>query len=99
MPAQRLGGTAISIRKCDVAGVDSVTTPEFIRHVGLSGEERDRIGGADELRLVHMMPPLERGDTRSRIHCVGTVNLTVDEIRQIDVFADELESEYEAARI
>jgi hypothetical protein len=99
MPARRLGGTMVSIRRCDVAGLDAATNPEFIGHVGLASEERDQFGEADEIGLVHMMPPLERGGQGSRINCLGSVNLTIDEIRQIDVFADEVESEYEAARI
>jgi hypothetical protein len=99
MPAQRLSGTTIAIRRYDVAGRDSATSPHFIGHVGLSIEERDGFGETDELALVHMMPPLEHGGSRSPISCAGTVGLTVDEMRQIDVFVDELRSEYDAARI
>ena len=98
MPAVRLGETTVTIRKYDVAGKDSSETSEFIGHVGLAGEERSSFRESDGLSLVHMMPPLERGTSHSPVHCV-TVGPTVDEIRQIDVFIDEMESEYEAARI
>jgi hypothetical protein len=99
MPAQRLGGETIAIRRYDIAGLDSATTPEFIRHVGLAGEEREQFNETDKLVLVHMGPPLERGGSTFPISCMGTVSLTVDETRQIDVFVDELELEYEAARL
>lgn len=99
MPAVRLGGTTVTVRKYDVIGQDSIGTSEFVGHVGLADEEKNPFGESDELSLVHMMPPLERGIPHSPINCVGTVGLTVDEMRQIDVFVDELKSEYEAARI
>jgi hypothetical protein len=99
MPAIRLGGTTVTIRKYDVIALDSTVESEFIGHVALAGERKSSFGESDELSLVHMMPPLERGTSHSPINCVGTVGLTVDEMRQIDVFVDELESEYEAARI
>ena len=99
MPAVRLGETTVTVRKYDVIGLDSTTVSEFVGHVALAGEQSRSFGAFDELLLVHMMPPLERGTAHSPINCVGTVGLTVDEMRQIDVFVDELESEYEAARI
>jgi hypothetical protein len=99
MPAVRLGGAAVTIRQFDTIGQDSLGTSEFIRHVSLAREARSSFGRSDELSLVHMGPPLERESSPQRIHCIGTAGLTVDEIRQIDLFVDELESEYEAARI
>jgi hypothetical protein len=99
MPAVRLGGTAVAIRKYDVVGQDSVGKPGFVGHVGLAGENRDLFGPSDELLLVHMRPPLEIGASRHAIDCAGTAGLTIDEMRQIGLFIDEMESEYEAARL
>jgi hypothetical protein len=42
MPARRLDGTTVSIRKYDVAGLYAAINPEFIVHVGLASEERDQ---------------------------------------------------------
>jgi hypothetical protein len=99
MPTVRLSGTTTTIRKYDVVGQNSSGASEFIEHVALADEERRSFGESDGISLVHMMPPLRRETSHSPIHCVGTVDLTVDEIREIDVFIDEIESEYEAARI
>lgn len=99
MPAVRLGGTAVVIRQHDVVGQDATGTPEFVGHVGLAGEDRDLFGRSDELPLVHMRPPLEIGSSRCRIDCVATAGLTWEERMQIGLFVDEMQSEYEAARL
>lgn len=98
MPAVRLGGTTIAIRKYDVVGQASAGTPGFVGHVGLAGEYRDTFGPSDELPLVHMRPPLEVGSSADTIACAGTVGLTTEETLQIGLFIDEMESEYLAAR-
>lgn len=99
MPAVRLGGTTIAIRKYDVVGQDSAGTPGFVGHVGLAGEFRDLFGRSDEVPLVHMRPPLEIGSSADTIDCAGTVGLTMEEMLQIGLFIDEMESEYLAARL
>jgi hypothetical protein len=99
MPAVRLGGTFVAISKYDVVGKDSTGTPGFVVHVGLAGERRDLFEQSDELPLIHMRPPLEIGTVRDTIDCVGTAGLTADEMHQIGLFLDEVESEYEAARL
>jgi hypothetical protein len=99
MPAWRLDDNPVSIRKYDVAGSDSDGTPEFVRHVGLCGEERPGLRCHDELPLVHMRPPLERGERGCPVQTVATAGLTSDEVLQVNVFVDEVSSEYEAAQI
>lgn len=99
MPAVRLDGNWVGIRKYDVVGQDSAGTPGFVGHVGLAGEYRDLFGRSDDLPLIHMRPPLEIGASRCPIDCVGTVDLTPGEVRQIGLFIDEMESEYLAARL
>jgi len=99
MPAQRLGSHPVAVRKYDVAGQDSPTKRYFVRHVGVSDEERDDVRANTGLSLVHMGPPLERGKSGTPIHSVGTAGLTAGQVRQIGVFVDEHLSEYEAEKI
>ncbi len=99
MPAVRLDGAFVAIGKYDVVGQDSAGTPGFVGHVGLAGEARDLLGRSDELPLVHMRPPLEIGASLYMIDCAGTAGLDEDELCRIGLFLDEMESEYEAARV
>ena len=50
----------------------------------------------DTIPLTHMGPPLRHGSAGGPVHAIGTVPLSVDEIQQINVFVDELYSEYKA---
>lgn len=99
MPAQRLGNQPVSMQKYDVAAQDSATKPHFVRHVGLSDEQREDVRSNSEVSLVHMGPPLIRGNAGHPIHAIGTAGLTVGQIRQIGVFIDGLISEYRAEEI
>jgi hypothetical protein len=99
MPAQRLGNQPVSVRKYDVAAQDSDATPDFVGHVGLSDEQRDDVRSDSEISLVHMRPPLRRGDAGCPVHAIGTAGLTASQLRQMGVFVDEHVSEYEAERI
>jgi len=96
MPAQRLKNQPVTVRKYDVAAQDSASTRCFVGHVGLAPEQRSHLRWNDEIGSVHMKPPLQRSQSGFAVHAVGTAGLTSDEIRQIDVFVDELEDEYEA---
>ncbi len=99
MPAHRLTDRPMSIRKYDVAGRDSTSAQDFVRHVGLSAEEHAELRAADEIPLVHMQPPLDRSGRPIPVHSFGTAGLTYEEIRQVGVFVDELASEYEARKV
>jgi hypothetical protein len=100
MPAHRLReDRAVSIGEYDVVGQDSDSEPEFVRHVGLCELERSEVrANHAEISLAHMGPPLVRGTMGAIIQTVGSAELTSDEVRQIGVFVDELESEYTAQR-
>lgn len=98
MPALRVGRGENSVRKFDVVGQDSDGTAEFIRHVGLASEGKDPIGTPSIVPMVHMSPPLLREAVSEPISSIGTAGLTVDEVRQIEVFVDEQLLEYEAAK-
>lgn len=96
MPAQRLNHQPTTIRRFDVIGQDSEGVAHFVRHLGLSSERREQFGPRETISLTHMGPPLQNESPGGLVHVIGTVPLTADEIQQINVFVDELLSEYEA---
>jgi len=96
MPAHRVEQQAISIARFDVVGQDADAVTHFVRHVGLSDEQRNGFRSQDTLSMTHMGPPLERAGDLCPLHTRGTVPLTVDEIQQINVFVEELMLEYRA---
>jgi hypothetical protein len=98
MPARRIGSEESFVQKFDIVGQDSAGTTEFVRHVGLAGEDKDPLGTPAVVPMVHMGPPLSRGAVSEPISIIGAAGLTVDEIRQIEVFVDEQLLEYEAAK-
>ena len=70
MPAVRLGtDTNIRIARFDVVGMDSATSPEFIRHIALCPEERASHSRNDTLPVTHMGPPLEVAGGDEAIDC------------------------------
>lgn len=97
MPAQRVGATAIAIRRFDVVGQDVSSAPGFVGHLALAGEERASYTSAVLLPVLHMRPPLERAG-ECYANCVGSAGLTVDEQLQIALFSEEVESESMSAR-
>jgi hypothetical protein len=96
MPARRLDGNPVAVRKNDVAGQDSDSVAHFVRHASLTAEEYQAAVDALPMRLTDMGPPLARAGEEQRVHAHGCVPLTAGEIAQIDLFIDRLESEYQA---
>jgi hypothetical protein len=97
MPAQRLGMEAVRVLEFDVLRLDALNSAQFIRHVGLADRESPEVSVATALEMVHMRPPLERAFAPGHVTSVGTAALTADEISQMRVFVDNLESEYASA--
>jgi hypothetical protein len=99
MPAERLRDALIPVRQFDVGGQDSDDVDDFVRHVGLALQPHGGLTqGSSAVRLAHMGPPLSidgDGDA-DPIQTIATTELTADEILQIQVFIDELSSEYQA---
>ena len=93
MPARRIGDGDCVIRLFDVVGRDSATTSAFICHVGLAAEDRGKYGSSDALPWEHMGPPLLRGDASGPVHSLGMAGLSVDQVLQIRLFIDELETQ------
>lgn len=98
MPARRLDNSPFAIHKNDVVGQDSDTVGEFVRHAGLTADGYTEVTGAVAIHLTDMGPPLARGEQEQLVHAHGCVPLTTDEIAQIDLFIDRVESEYQANR-
>jgi len=96
VPAQRLDQQSISISQFDVAGRDSATLSEFIRHVGLMPEIVASFAPGTLSRLLHMKPPLETEAEPGSVHVVGSVPPTIDETSAISLFYDEHRNEYAA---
>ncbi len=99
MPAERLSDSPIAVRKYDLAGQDSASVHEFVRHVGLALLDYDSVTSQlPAVRLLHMAPPiLKDGDEDATpVQTIATVELTADEQRQIEIFADEHDSEFDA---
>ncbi len=99
MPAARLKDDPISIRKYDVAGCDSAVLSQFISHVGLAAEDRAELRCDDSLLLTHMAPPFRERTDKCEVQTCGSVELTVGEILQLQVFVANLGNEYEAAKL
>jgi hypothetical protein len=98
MPARRLDHSPLAVRKNDVVGQDSDSVGEFIRHAGLVADAYPAVTNAIVIRLTDMGPPLTRGEEEQLVHAHGCVPLTTDEIAQIELFIDRVESEYQANR-
>lgn len=96
MPAHRLSLEPADLRRFDVIGQDAEGVAHFVRHLGLSSEQRNQLRSHETISLTHMGPPLQHGLAGSPVHVIGTVPLSADEIQQINVFVDELHSEYQA---
>lgn len=98
MPARRLDDSPLTVRRNDVVGQDSDTVGEFVRHAGLAAIDHPAVTDAVAIRLTDMGPPLARGGEEQLVHAHGYVPLTADEIAQIDLFTNRVESEYQANR-
>ena len=97
MPAWRLNGEGVAVRRYDVAGFDSQAELEFITHVALSEEERSTIRRAnDGIAMVHMLPPFRSTVRSYRVPVIATGGLDPGKYPQIKAFIDELRLEYKA---
>ncbi len=95
MPAFDLSQGSQTLARYDVVGQHSDDVPNFIRHVGLFDGEASKVSVDEEVDVAHMGPPLETG-RGIRVHTVGRIPLTNDEIKQIEARIEEIADEYEA---
>ena len=97
MPAKRLDSEFIEIGQYDVAGQDSDEVPNLVRHVALCAQTFANLTDTGcALRLTHMLPPFSVGDETHEVQTAGWAVLSVDELLQMQLFVDELDSEYQA---
>lgn len=94
MPAFNLSQGSQTLARYDVVGQHSDDLPSFIRHVGLFDGEASKVGVDEEVEVAHMGPPLQTG-RGIRVHAVGRIPLTNDEIKQIEARIEEIADEYE----
>lgn len=99
MPARRLDSSPITLNRFDVVGLDSDTVPTFVRHVGLSSTSVGDVDKGSVVAWTPMGPPLEQNsDPGLPVHVCGTVALTPNELRQIQLFVNEIVSEQLSAQ-
>jgi len=93
MPAFALSERPATVSRFDVVGEYSATVDRFVRHVALYTAEAGEVRRDEEVEVVHMGPPLERAG-RAKAHALGSVPLTIEEIREIEAWIAEVEDEY-----
>ena len=102
MPAFRLDGITVQIKKYDVASLDSPVISHFIAHVGLFNDDSKDLGVERESRrisMVHMMPPLHDNKHLWPVSAIGTLHLSPGELQQIKLFCQYQQNEFDAHRI
>jgi hypothetical protein len=87
MPSARLSSAPTTIRRFDVLAIASISCRERIQHVGLSNHDGIAMGplSAD---VYHCRPPVCEG--KHEFHLVGSVPLTSDERRQLDLWRESI---------
>lgn len=93
MPALALSERPETVSRLDVIGKYSASPDRFVKHVALYNGEAGRIRRDEKVDVIHMGPPLERAGT-TRAHALGSVPLTIDEIREIEAWVAEVDDEY-----
>lgn len=95
MPAQRLSNNPIVVGRYDVVASESGRVPGFVSHVGMTAKGREKLRSGGTVLWIEMQPPLSSSRVFP-VDAVGWADLTTDEIRDIRMFVEELEREYEA---
>jgi len=96
MPAQRLTNRPVRLDRFDAVAEDSQSVVNFVCHVGLALEAHEAICRGEQVAVVHMKPPYQKPGWMAA-DSVGSAALTVDEANQIELYLDQIESEYDAA--
>ncbi len=100
MPAFTLSQQPRDASSYDVIGEYSASSRRFVRHVALYNADDGavRIRNGEDVDVVHMGPPLDRAG-KAKAHVVGTVPLTNEEIREIEVWIVGIDDEYNHASV
>jgi hypothetical protein len=94
VPSKRIDAPAISLSVYDVVGADG-DTAGFICHAGLA--ESAGSHDAQAIAVLDMGPPLHTSHSAGQIcaSCVGSAELTDDEVRKITNFVDRHAGEHQ----
>lgn len=92
MPTINLDQGPQTLSLCDVVGERAEGQTRFVKHVGLLDEDNQSVKMGDEVRVLHMGPPLEQGTIK--VHVVGRVPLRNDEIKIISTWFEKIVDEY-----
>lgn len=98
MPSFDLSQGSQSLTRYDVVGQHSGVVPFFIEHVGLSKREVSDVSLGGAVDVAHMGPPLDTGGVM-RAHAVGRIPLANDEIKQVEVWIEEVADEYSDEKV
>jgi len=98
MPAIDLTQGPKTVSCYDVVGQRAEGQTRFVKHVGLLNEDNRLVEMDDEVSVLHMGPPLERGGT-IKVHVAGRVPLTNDEIKKFSTWVEKIADEYKELRV
>ena len=93
MPAINLVQKPKTLSRYDVVGEQSEREALFVKHVALLNEDNRFTQMGDEVRVVHMGPPLEQ-EKAIKVHMAGHVPFTNDDIKEVSCWIDEITDEY-----
>ena len=96
MPALDLEQGPQSLSRYDVVGMHADRQRRFVMHVGLHDADNRSVEVDDDVNAVHMRPPLKHGEA-IKAHVAGLVPLTIDEIKEISAWIEEIDDEYHAS--
>lgn len=97
MPAFDLAKRTARLRRFDIVGDHSETSPRFVKHVALVNADDCDVSSGDTLDVAHMRPPLQTNGNLNA-HVAGSIPLTPDEIKGIELWIATVEDEYLAEK-
>jgi hypothetical protein len=91
MPAINFDQGPRTLLPCDVVGKRTDAQTRFVRHVGLFDEDRRSVTMGDDVRVLHMGPPIERNTIKA--HTGGCVPLYNKQIKKIRTWYEKVKDE------
>lgn len=98
MPSIDLTQGPKTLLRYNVVGQQVEGETRFVKHVGLFNEDNQSVKMGDEVKVLHMRPPLEQGGT-IKVHVAGQVPLMKGEIDEIKAWSCEIKDEYEKNKV
>lgn len=91
MPAIDFDKGPQTLSPCDVVGLRNDRQTRFVKHVGLFDEDKQSVKMGDDIRVLHMGPPIQRSTIN--VHTGGRVPLTNDQIKKIRTWYKKVKDE------